>query len=327
MKRTLKVFLGLLLVLVALGALGFGWAKASNARKLSRQIETHGVDFPVPFPLDEAEAEALMASAGEEPLDLDQVALQRAIDRGRHLLEARYACAECHGADFGGGVMVDDPMFGRILGPNVTAGRGGVTSDYSPADWDRIVRHGVKADGTPGAMPSEDFQLMSDQELSDVVAYIRSRPTVDAEVPPVSLGPLGTMLMALGALPVSADLIEDHLATHPRLPPESDVSVEFGRHLAGVCTGCHGLDLAGGAISAGDPSWPPASNLTPHPDGLADWTYEQFEALLRTGVRPDGTEARMPMTLVIPYTGNMTDVEVEALWVYLRSVPALPTGD
>jgi hypothetical protein len=47
---------------------------------------------------------------------------------------------------------------------------------------------------------------------------------------------------------------------------------------------------------------------------------------MHDGRRPDGTEIQTPMSLVLPYARNMTDVEIEALWIYLQSLPAVPTG-
>jgi hypothetical protein len=58
---------------------------------------------------------------------------------------------------------------------------------------------------------------------------------------------------------------------------------------------------------------------------LAGWTYEQFVRAMREGVRPDGTPLQAPMTLVASYAQNMTDVELQALWAYLQSVPAVPS--
>ena len=165
---------------------------------------------------------------------------------------------------------------------------------------------------------------MSDRELSDIITYLRSMPPVDKEVAPVSFGPLGTLLAATGKLPLSADLIEDHHSEHLTEPPATEATAEFGRHLAGVCTGCHGHDLQGGPIPAGPPDWPPAANLTPHVEGLADWTYAQFVTLMREGRRPDGTQTRMPMTLMMTYAGQMTETEMKALWAYLRSVEPGP---
>jgi mono/diheme cytochrome c family protein len=319
MKTLLKIVAGVAFLLVLVGGAGFVWAKGKSAEILGRTIESHSVDFPVPFPLDSAE----IAAAGLTPEEASAVALERALERGRHLVESRYVCVECHGQDFGGGVMVDDPMLGTLLGPNITAGNGGKTASYTATDWDRIVRHGLRPDGSPAAMPSEDFHQMSDRDLSDVIAYIRSKPPVDATVPPVSLGPLGTVLVATGALPLSVDQITDHTGPHPTLPPEPAVSVEFGAHVAAVCTGCHKADLSGGKIPGGDPSWPPASNLTPL--GLGGWTLEQFVATMRDGRRPDGRALLPPMDMVTTYTRNMTDTELEAMWSYLRSLPAAPT--
>jgi mono/diheme cytochrome c family protein len=174
-------------------------------------------------------------------------------------------------------------------------------------------------------MPSEDFQRMSDEELSDIVAYIRSQPPVDNLVPPVSLGPLGKVLVATGQLPLSADRIPSHDAPHALLPPTAEASAEFGAHLAGICAGCHGEDLSGGPIPGAPPNWVPARNLTPHADGLAGWTYDQFTRAMREGVRPDGSPLQEPMTLITPYALNMTEVELQALWAYLQSVPAVPS--
>lgn len=318
--RILGIGLG---VLVLLGAAFYGWASIASAAALARTVETHSESFPIPFPLTEAE----LAELGLEEDSGNAMALERAIDRGRHLVTARYGCGECHGGDFAGGVMVDAFPIGTLLGPNLTLGEGSVTTDYTATAWDRIVRHGVKQDGTPAAMPAADFQLMSDQELSDIVAYIRSSPPVAAEVAPVALGPLGKILVATGQLPLSADVIPMHDAPHATYPPEATVSAEFGRHLAGVCIGCHGHDLAGGPIPGGDPAWPPAANLTPHEDALAGWTFDQFATALRQGTRPDGTALLPPMTLVLPAGQSMTDVELEALWTYLRSVPPVPTPE
>lgn len=318
MKTLFKILLVLLGLLLLIGGGGYGWASMRTSSLRSRTIETHSADFPVPFPLREEARAALPAGA-----DPDSAALAQAVERGRHLVASRYPCGECHGADFGGGVMIDDPALGRMLGPNLTAGRGSAVAAYGPGDWDRAVRHGVSPRGRPLLMPATDFQLMSDQELADVIAYVRSLPPVDNEVAPSRLGPLGTVLMATGRLPLAADLVPSHGTPHPFLPPESEVSVEFGRHLAGVCTGCHGEGFAGGPVPGGDPSWPPAANLTPHPEGLGSWSYEDFAETMRNGIRPGGSALAVPMSAMIPYARNMTEVELLALWAYLRSLPAV----
>jgi mono/diheme cytochrome c family protein len=301
--RVLKAvgFVLLALILVALAL--YAWASYAAGRKLGRSYSTHTVDFPIPYLSDEPTAEAA------------------ALERGKHLVEARYGCGECHGPDFGGGVMIDDPAIGRILGPNLTTGNGGVTTDFRPSDWDRIVRHGIKHDGKPALMPSVDFREMSDQELSDIVTFIRSQPPVDREVPPPSLGPIGKVLVATGKFRLSADLIGGGSGAHAATPPRAEPTAAFGRHVASTCMGCHREDLGGGPIVGGDPSWPPAGNLTRGPGGIGEWSLAQFSTALREGKRPDGSALRPPMSGMMPYAQKMTEVEMEALWAYLRSLP------
>ena len=131
MKKVAKILGGVLggLVLVALA--GFALASMKASAKLSQHFESHRIDLPEP------------------------AALPEAIARGKHLVEARYGCNVCHGANFAGGVMIDDPAIGSIRGPNITPGKGGRVASYKIADWDRIVRHGIKPDGSPAVMPAE----------------------------------------------------------------------------------------------------------------------------------------------------------------------------
>ena len=309
MRKVLKIA-GVVLAVVILAGLGvYAWASYAASRKLSRTYPAHTVDFPIPFP-----------STGQER----QAARTEALERGRHLIESRYGCGECHGSNFGGGVMIDNPAIGQILGPNLTAGNWSVRRGYRAADWDRIVRHGLKRDGRPALMPSQDFRQMSDQELSDIVVFLQSQPPVERQVPPPKLGPVGKVLLATGKFTLSADLIGSHDRAHAERPPEARLTVEFGRHVAATCTGCHGEDLSGGPIVGGDPSWPPAANLTPGPAGLGKWTFIQFTTSMREGKRPDGTTLRQPMTSITAYAQRMTQTELQALWSYLRSVPAVP---
>jgi mono/diheme cytochrome c family protein len=319
-RRVVRIVLFVLVALIVVGLGLYAWASAAASRKLSRGYTVHTVDFPIPFPLPEDEVRRL----GLTPESARLLARDRALERARHLVESRYACRECHGRDFGGGVMIDDPAIGRLLGPNLTSGRGSRTAGFRAADWDRSVRHGVLRDGRPSLMPSVDFEGMSDQELSDIAVLVQSQPPVDQDVPRVALGPVGKALVATGKFVLSADLIAAHGdAPHDVTPPEAVATAEFGEHLAGTCKGCHGQNLAGGPIVGGDPSWPPAANLTPDPTGLASWTSAQFARALREGKRPDGTALRSPMSGVVPYATKLSDVEVEALWMYLRSLPAV----
>ncbi len=321
-------------VVLLAGAGGYLWASETATAKLAAPHDVHRADFPIPFPLTDAEVAALRAKRALTPgntadplagVDLAALANERAVARGTHLATARYGCVECHGANFGGGVMVDDPAIGNVRGPNLTMGDGSRTRSHTAADWDRIVRHGVKPNGTATPMPSKDFFAMSDQELSDMVSYIRSFPAVNNTVAPVTLGPVGKVLVATGSIQRSADIHPTkQQGAHAALPPAAVADGAFGKHLAQTCSGCHGDTYAGGPILGGPPDWPPAKNLTPA--GLVGWTFNDFERALKEGRSKNGVAFREPMASMPKFAKNMTDVELRALWEYLRTLPPLATG-
>ena len=330
---------GVIGLLVVAGGGVYLWTSSTAGAKLAALHDVHRVDFPIPFPLTDTELATLRAESGTlasqnaatrdndslAGVDLNALATERAVARGAHLVQAFYACGECHGADFGGGVMVDDPAVGRLLGPNLTLGTGSRTLKYSAADWDRMVRHGVKPDGTGSPMPSKDFFAMSDRELSDIVSYIRSRPAVNKEVPSVTLGPVGKVLVATDRLLLAADIHPTkHVIDHAALPPPSVADATLGKHIAQTCSGCHGDAFAGGPIVGGPPDWPPAANLTP--TGLAGWTYDDFERALKEGKSKNGVALREPMATMPKLAKNMTETELHALWAYIKDLPPQPTG-
>jgi mono/diheme cytochrome c family protein len=336
MMKKLAIALGAVVVLV-LGVAGgtFAWAKSRTSAQFSKKFEVHQVDFPIPFPLGEQELAQLRTERAGPPdadggvadplagVDLEALAKERAIARGKHLVQSRYACTECHGENFGGGTMIDAPPIGTFKGKNLTAGQGGVVAKYTASDWDRMVRHGVKPDGTATVMPSMDYLEMSDRELSDVVSYLRSLPPVDNTVPEVVFGPVGTMLIATGQIRLTAETAP-HQSPHAVEPPAEN-SPAFGKHLASVCVGCHNAEFSGGPIVGGDPSWPPALNLTPHADGLAGWTFDDFKRAMLEGKRKNGQDLRLPMSTMKTYAQHLTDAEFKAMWGYFQSLPAKPT--
>src|SRR6478672_5573314 len=257
MRRPLKILgwiVGVVLVL-AIGATGI--ARVVAGRRYSRHWTTHDASFPIPFPLSAAQLEVLReqrlaaGAPSDDPLsgvDLAAAALSRAIARGEHLVKTRVTCNGCHAADLGGGVLIDQTFVGYWAPPNLTSGSGSVTRGFSAADWDRAVRHGVRHTGQSSSMPSTEFVNLSDHELSDIVAYIESRPPVDRASKPIGIGPVFSFVVAFGADTLPAFAI-DHQKAHPVEPPVEAASVELGAHIAQVCSGCHGPHLSGGKVA------------------------------------------------------------------------------
>ena len=292
MSRLLKyigIALGAIVLLVAVGVAGlYAWSGAEIAKK-----------------------EPLPTHAFAAPTDSASIA------RGEHVTKALVKCTDCHGADYGGGVVIDDPAIGFIYAPNLTKGRGGIGGDLTDGSIEAAVRHGLGRDGHRLLiMPSEEYQHLSDDDLGTVVAYLRSVPGVDRETPVSKVGPLARGLYAAGILP----LFPGTAVTHTDGVVESvasDSTAEYGKYLGSVgCAGCHGQTYGGGAIPGGPPDWPKPANLTP--TGIGHYSFEGFNRALREGVRPDGTKIDpfMPMQA----TKLMTDVEMVAVWKYLRTL-------
>jgi mono/diheme cytochrome c family protein len=249
---------------------------------------------------------------------LPVVSDSQAVARGAHLARAISKCMECHGADMGGGVVIDDPQLGYVAGGNLTPGEGSVVGGYTDAEFERVIRHGVKRDGH-GAMimPSDDYQTMTDSDVAAIIAFVRSLPPVNRTMPPSTLRSLGKALVAFKQLPLySADRIDHAKAALPSIV--ADTTVEYGRYLSdiGGCTGCHGPTLSGGPVPGLPPTTPPASNLTP--TGLGQYTDAQIETMLRTGKRPDGSE----LNEFMPWksTQHMSELEMRATLKFLRTV-------
>lgn len=238
--------------------------------------------------------------------------------RGRHIANTR-GCIDCHGKDFAGAKVIDDPAIGRMYGTNLTGGNGSITQTFGDDDWVRAIRHGVGKDGHPLVlMPSIEYSQLSNDDLGALIGYLKTLPVVGRDRVPLTVGPLARVLILTGEIKLAAAHI-DHAGLVPPVAIPG-VTVEYGRYLAAGCTGCHGDQLAGGRIPGSPPSWPPSRNLTPAGD-LAKWSEADFFRALKTATRPDGEKLSSVMPTAF---GQMNDTELKALWAYLKTVPAVP---
>lgn len=259
---------------------------------------------------------------GVVPESIEIPTAPAAVARGRHLVESVAGCIGCHGTTLAGAEMFDVPLIGKVYSANLTAGRGGVGARFSDADFVRAIRHGVDPEGRPlFVMPAENFYNLSDEDLGAVIAYLKSLPPVDNELPASQLGPVGRLLLVAGGpglLPAEAIA-----QAGPRpAAPAPGATADYGGYLVRVagCKGCHGSELAGGHPQR--PGAGLAPNLSPGAE-LAGWSAADFIQTLRTRVTPSqhALNADMPSEY-----GGMTDDELTAIYLYLQSLPALATA-
>lgn len=288
MKTWLKA-LGTLLgviVLAAAGLLAVAWWKTDRA-----MMRTYEVNDP---PLNMVRDDATLA-------------------RGAHLFATR-GCADCHGADGAGKLVLDAGPVIKVIASNISPA--GVVKGLSGDQIAAAIRHGVKPDGHPMVfMPSSDFKNMGDADTAALVAFLQSLPPSDNQPGSSEVRPLGRVLYLFGKFPMLPAETIDH-APRARAAPAVAATAEYGQYLAQGCTGCHGHDFAGQHVPGTPPDFPDAQNLTPA--NIGAWTNADFRRALRTGKRPDGTALKdfMPWRTF----ANLSDTEIDALYAYLHTV-------
>lgn len=247
-----------------------------------------------------------------------------ALDNGKHVATIR-GCVDCHGGSFEGGIFIEDPVVGLLVATNLTSGTGGIGAEYNDEDWIRAIRHGVRKDGKSVVfMPSHEYNQIDRKDLADLVAYIKSVPPADNELPETKIGlPFRAMYFIGGEIHLFPARLIDHSLPIPE-PVKNKLPVELGEYLAATCTGCHGAGFWGGTIPGVPPIWPAATNLTSG-GPLNSYSTNDFIQTMRTGTTPDGRELRnefMPWGVF----GEMTDDELTGLFAYLQSLPPRETG-
>ena len=205
--------------------------------------------------------------------------------RGEHLATSVTICSKCHAADFGGQVMADNAIV-RLAAPNLTSGTGGRPATWSNDDWERAIRHGIRPDGRPLlVMPADAYATLSDRDLADLIAYLRSRRPVNRDFGRSYLKLHGPILMAAGK-------VNDPSRPNGLITPAA-CRCTPARLMAPISPGSPAAPHVTGPISpAATPRWarpaprrPPAINRL----ALRGWTLVDFERVLRrrTGRRPD----------------------------------------
>jgi mono/diheme cytochrome c family protein len=244
------------------------------------------------------------------------------IARGGHWVKA--ICAGCHKADLSGDTAFFDGPFAHIESKNLTSGLGGAGTEFADADWIRAIRHGVNPENhSLIIMPSYTFWYFSDQDLGDIIAYVKSVPAVDNETADPQVNLLGRAMFGAGIFGKGA--LSAQVIQHTIRPdyPAVGVTAAYGTYLVNVsgCHDCHGPNLAGG--KSPDPSAKNAPNLTPG-GKLANWQAEDFITTIHTGVPPDGKPLDPKQMPWKDFT-NYSDDELNAIFLYLQSLPKMET--
>ncbi len=259
------------------------------------------------------------------------------VARGDYLANGILGCGNCHtpkSADaerilemkFAGAFVINEPGL-NAYASNITMDVETGVGSWSDEELIRGIRDGIRPDGTliGPPMPSPFFRDMSDNDVRAVVAYMRT-------IEPIS-----------NVVPASEYTIPLPPAYGPPVGEIADVSRDdplvYGTYLAvtlGHCVDCHTPLIEGRhdftQTNIGGRIFPNifgldftavSRNITPHPElGIGEWTDEEIKRAITQGISRDGRE-HIP-TMGYSYYATMTDEDLDALIVYLRSVPPSP---
>lgn len=257
-------------------------------------------------------------------------------ERGEYLVRGPMGCGNCHTPLGPAGPILEQELAGRLVeetemftayAPNLTAA--GPSAAWTDEELGRAIREGIRPDGSVigPPMPFPEYRHISDDDLASIVAYLRTLPAVENEVPE------STYNMPLP--PAYGPPVESVAATEP------GVTEAYGEYLVTIahCMACHSpmgpqgpmSDPAGGHMGQGGAEFAGpwgvsiAPNITSGEDGLAEYSDDELKAMITQGIRPDGTQMLPPM----PYghLALMTADDLDAVVLYLRTVPALPDAE
>lgn len=250
--------------------------------------------------------------------------------RGEYLVQTVMGCGNCHTPlgpngpvmelDLAGRVVEDIDIFTAIA-PNITPASH--IADWSDAELGRAIREGIRPDGSVVGppMPFAAYRSISDDDLSSIVAYLRS-------LAPIGNDP-GTSEYRVPLPPAYGPPITEVIAA-----PAPGVTVEYGEYLVALahCMECHspmtptGPDWGEGFARGGFEFHGPwgtsvSSNLTDHPDGLTGYSDAEIAGMI-AGNRPNGDPLLPPMPY--SYLAAMSESDMDAIVLYLRSIPGQP---
>jgi len=261
------------------------------------------------------------------------------IARGDYLVHTVAHCSICHqpaeglkalnpgGTDLVGGFEWQAGPFGTFYAANITSHPVTGIGSLSDGELARIIRHGVRKDGSQAAFMSFAVGQMADEDLMAVISYLRTLAPIDQKNPPDSLGIIGKLVMKK---------LQPRQAPAPKWVPPGGISVERGEYLTngpGVCVGCHtdadpmdgfkpkGAPFSGSTMAEPDHSDPAyeilAPNLTPDPETghITQWSEDAFVSRFKGGSVFPGS--KMPW----PNFAKMTEEDMRSIYRYLRTLP------
>jgi mono/diheme cytochrome c family protein len=260
-----------------------------------------------------------------------------ATERGKVIFALAAGCG-CHtpadGPVGAGGWKVPTP-FGTFYGPNITPDADTGIGRWNDADIRAAIRDGLARDKSVEAptMPYYYYAGMSDQDVDDLIAYLRSLSAARRADRPAE----GELPLARLAYRAWRFLFVKHETPPATAPRAEDARGRYLVNHVSLCVDCHtprdrigvperSMYLAGVAHGPGGEVVP---NITPDATGIGDWDKEDIYNVLTTGMLPNFDNVQGSMADVVNGHGGgpgLKDAPAEdrrAIAAYLKTVPPI----
>lgn len=216
---------------------------------------------------------------------------------------------------------------GRLCIRNITPDPETGIGAWTDGEIARAIREGVSRDGDAlfPIMPWFMYTGMSDEDVAAVIAYLRAQPPVKSFRPERRLDFPLNVLNRLYPRPLDG----------PVPAVDRSDTVAWGQYLTKIarCEFCHtprirrsvnpvpGRLMAGGVPFFMGRDMHYSKNLTPHAEGLGDWTKELFIARFRLTTAPFPVKEEDNSEMNWVEFSGMSDEDLGAIWDYLQTLP------
>jgi mono/diheme cytochrome c family protein len=292
-----------------------------------------------------AGAAAAYVMSAPKPLDDERLAAIGGLEANAAAGETLFwagGCASCHAAPgakgdaklmLSGGVRLKSD-FGTFIGPNISPDPEAGIGQWPVEDFANAMLAGVSPDGGHyyPAFPYGSYTRMSDQDIADLFAFLKTLPASDIASLPHEIGFPFNMRILLGGWKLL------FFTDAPRVTLASSTpELARGQYLVegpGHCGECHtprnmiggfmpGEWLAGARNPEGEGVIP---NITPGGKPVGDWSASDIAYYLESGFTPDFDSAGGSMVAVQENMAKLEGSDRDAIAAYLKALPAKPNG-
>ncbi|MEP3436113.1 MAG: cytochrome c [Hoeflea sp.] len=251
-------------------------------------------------------------------------------------------CVSCHAAPgstgeaqlvLSGGVRLKSD-FGTFIGPNISPDPDAGIGAWSISDFANAMLAGVSPDGGHyyPAFPYGSYTRMSDGDIADLFAFLKTLPASDIASLPHEVGFPFNIRRSLGGWKFL------FFTDQPRVAPAAnDAQIARGQYLVegpGHCGECHTpRNPIGGFVSdawlsgAQNPEGEGViPNLTPGGKSIGGWSASDIAYYLESGFTPDFDSVGGSMVEVQKNMTHLTGADRDAIAAYLKALPERPNG-